>query len=474
MSLLYPVSNLLGGILVLDLSHGFPYLFARILILLLFVALLCTIPLVVAFRSKIVDPWFHSVDPEPEQFHKAEKSVSRLQATHTSRPGPKDSQRVTCGAGGDEICLDVCKMPVLSGLAASISLSASLLANPLNPQQRLQVIGDIEALRNSRPGAVFVEDVWDMIVSRSTDFSPAVQQLHKEMRTELATFISLALRHVPDMCHRDIQRAASNVWPMLYFQQLRGHPARLTNTMLGFSLLYPLTDDVLDDTSIPKSVRKDFAARFSRLVSHGDSQPNGTLHESRVWHMFQLIEDEWPRAEHPKVYALISRFWGSLGRDSAKGALQLLCDAHLANPGSGVPVSHDEDVFASHFGAVVQFVNDARTVDEDLAVGQYTAFNLLHERGESLDAVVEWLLWYFQEAFERDGHTETLKKTGSGGGDPGATAREGLVHLIRGRLTFEFLVGVARNAEKLSPQMVEGLERHSVLPLDLMRQLEIL
>ena len=136
-----------------------------------------------------------------------------------------------------------------------------------------------------------------------------------------------------------------------------------------------MTDDLVDDQSIPKEQKKSFIERFSRLISHGDAQPNPDIpQELDVWRMFALIENEWDRRKHPETYRILAELFDSQ-KDSQlqfggpkfnkpvptfedvweitvrKGALSILGDSYLV---IGKPNKYQASFFA-HFGMILFF-----------------------------------------------------------------------------------------------------------------------
>jgi len=67
-------------------------------------------------------------------------------------------------------------------------------------------------------------------------------------------------------------------------------------------LLYPYTDNFLDAKKrLPPKPRLRFCRRFhDRLSGRASAQPAN--HETQVWSLVEMIEDQIPRAHYPEVY----------------------------------------------------------------------------------------------------------------------------------------------------------------------------
>jgi hypothetical protein len=310
------------------------------------------------------------------------------------------------------------------------------------------------------------------------DTTPQMAATQKELRCALGELSQTCHQVLPSMPDRDVRRATENAWPMLCLQLLDGQPARITESMVGFSLLYPLTDDVIDDPKVLKDEKKDFLQRFAGLISRGGSAARDTVNERAVWEMFGKIEGEWDRGEHPIKYRLMGellqaqvdsqaqlagphhgdkpvpdfdRVWEITVR---KGALSVLCDAALVKEA----LTDAEASFAAHLGSITQFLNDLRTVDEDLAEGQYTPFNLLHARGEKLDGVLDALSRYFVETFTGPDARELIGRS---------PRKAELMTAMLASLGQQLIEGIALNREKISPGYLAHVEQLAPLPLTL-------
>lgn len=221
--------------------------------------------------------------------------------------------------------------------------------------------------------------------------------------TELARW---AHRFDPALPNAGIVQACRNAWTACGLQPLLGAPIVLTPAILAYSLLYPYTDNFLDQRTISRDDKRRFNQRF-RLCLQGDTLAPAGHHESCAWHMVALIEQQFPRALHPDVYASLlaihtaqSESVIQLDRDSnlddaalfritsAKGGTSVLADAALVH-GMLAPA---EAEFSFLWGVLLQLGDDLQDVHEDLARGSDTLFTRVIRAGRPLDALVSQLL----------------------------------------------------------------------------------
>jgi hypothetical protein len=215
-----------------------------------------------------------------------------------------------------------------------------------------------------------------------------------------------ARRFDPALSTADLIQACRNAWTACGLQALLGQPMRITPSILGYSLLYPYSDNFLDAAGISKAEKLEFSARF-RCRLHGQELAARSPHEAAVWAMVQLVEDEYPRLRFPQVYEClldihkaqelsIEQLKGSgdcsdaelLRISCAKGGTSVLADACLVRGW----LNQEESLLGFEWGALLQLGDDLQDVREDLERGSATLFSRAVARGEPLDGLVMQLL----------------------------------------------------------------------------------
>jgi hypothetical protein len=109
----------------------------------------------------------------------------------------------------------------------------------------------------------------------------------------------------PSMSAGDIFQASRNAWTANGLQILLGVPARLTPAIFGYSMLYPCTDNYLDQPAVSKADKHAFNRRFGARLAGDNLAPAGR-HEEQVWALVGLIESQYSRDEFPEVFASLS------------------------------------------------------------------------------------------------------------------------------------------------------------------------
>jgi len=212
-------------------------------------------------------------------------------------------------------------------------------------------------------------------------------------------FARAARRFDPSISADNIFQASRNAWTTNGLQILLGLPARLTPAIFGYSMLYPCTDNYLDNPSVSKADKQAFNRRFGARLAGGRLAAAGR-HEEQAWALVSLIEGQYARAEHPDVFASLCAIQQAqekslqLHRGSGsgagevleivfeKGGASVLADAWLA-AGTLTPIAAE---FAFAWGVALQIGDDLQDVAADARDGIRTVFSEAVGR-EPLDAV---------------------------------------------------------------------------------------
>ena len=218
----------------------------------------------------------------------------------------------------------------------------------------------------------------------------------------LQAFVQQARRFNSALSVEDISQAGRNAWTMNGLQWLLGLPVEATPSVVAYSLLYPYTDNTLDDPALPQEVKLAFNERFRRRLA-GEPLPPADAHERPIFDLIGMIEGQYPRAVHPQVYeSLLAIHQGQrrslqllrgsappyeldvLGITLEKGGTSVLADGYLV-AGSLTPIQAQ---FTFGYGAFVQLVDDLEDVQQDLQAGRLSIYSLAAKRWP-LDALAK-------------------------------------------------------------------------------------
>jgi hypothetical protein len=275
-----------------------------------------------------------------------------------------------------------------------------------------------------------------------------------------------ARRFDPAVSAADILQACRNAWTACGLQVLLGQPMRVTPSIFAYSMLYPYSDNYLDDPRVPREEKLGFSRRFGRRLAGEKADPAGGREES-IWRLVALIEAEYPRPAHPQVFASLLaihraqleslRLAGDgdadvLALSFAKGGTSVLADGCLA-AGS---LTDEQARFIFFWGVLLQLGDDLQDVRDDSAGGIRTLFS--QAAGvEPLDAITN-------RAFH---FGERVMMLLNGAGTPGSGV---LKELIR-RSSRSFLIRCVGEAREFyTKEYVARLEARSPFRFSFLEQ----
>lgn len=142
--------------------------------------------------------------------------------------------------------------------------------------------------------------------------------IYQSMGRITSEFLAKGKRYDPSISFEELFKAGRTVWFMIAFQMQLNMPLVLTDSIFGYNMLYPYTDDLVDCNDISKEAKKDFARIFHERLLHGESNydphthfdgiqsnvnelnlPDSLkAHASRVVKIFDMvkfIENDWQR-----------------------------------------------------------------------------------------------------------------------------------------------------------------------------------
>lgn len=284
-----------------------------------------------------------------------------------------------------------------------------------------------------------------------------------------AEFAQRAKRFDPALCTADIVQGMRNAWTAYGLQPLLGEPMKITPSIMGYSLLYPYSDNYLDSAAMGEAQKLDFSRRFrDRLRGAGAAPLNA--HERAVWDLVAMVESEYPRARYPQVYECMigihraqEASLAQLTRDGsgpafdvlriscAKGGTSVLADACLCRGW----LDEEQSEFAFDWGVLLQLGDDLQDVREDLKAGSVTLFSRAAAAGSPLDELVARLL-------AMSGHVSSRM-------DRIPNGSRTLKDLLRMSWRSLIVMAVASTHDFFSPAFIETIERQSPFRFEFLR-----
>jgi hypothetical protein len=205
----------------------------------------------------------------------------------------------------------------------------------------------------------------------------------------LADFVKAARKFDSTLSGEAIYQAARNVCTMNGIQYLMGLPVRLTPSIFAYSLIYPYSDNLLDDSATTTTEKRRFNHRFRNRLDGHSVEPQSNC-EDKIYRLVDMIEDEYDRIRYPGVYQSLLAIQGAqeksvlllcekaqpfnidiLGIAIEKGGASVLADGMLV---AGT-IDKATAEFLFEYGAFLQLVDDLQDVSKDRKNGLATIFS---------------------------------------------------------------------------------------------------
>lgn len=292
-----------------------------------------------------------------------------------------------------------------------------------------------------------------------------------EFHDATADFLRRARRFDPDIETADVGQALRNLWIVNSLQMLFGIPVELTEATFAYSMLYPYTDNLLDDPQLAIEVKRGMNQRLGGWLSGGRAEPRGAR-ERKIWELVERIEAQYPRERFRSVFESLRaihrgqirslRLQGRvrprkletiLAIQVEKGGASVLADGYLAQ-GRLDPAQED---FCFGYGVLLQLLDDLQDARDDREAGHATLFSVAAGR-MALDPLVGRLVSYMRRVIDR---ADCLR------GADFADRKD----LIRRNCTVLMVAAVAENPDFFSRGFRRALERRWPLGLRAMRSL---
>ena len=234
-------------------------------------------------------------------------------------------------------------------------------------------------------------------------------------RRATADFIHQARAFNPTLKAEDLFQAVRNVWIANSIQLFLDRPVTLTPPVFAYSMLYPYTDNLLDDPEVPAAMEQGMSCWLTGRLRGSPALPQ-TPRERDIGRLLDTIDRTYPVPDFPEVHwslhAIHQAQTDSLRQHSpvpfsdaaelgslsvAKGGASVLADGYLV----AGKLTRPQADFLFGYGVVLQFLDDLQDVGRDLEAWHHTVFTSGSARGP-LDGLTNrlqgFIAWVFQSA----------------------------------------------------------------------------
>lgn len=217
---------------------------------------------------------------------------------------------------------------------------------------------------------------------------------NKELIKSTEAFFYEAKAFNKSMSMDEIGQAMRNVWIMNIIQLLLNRKTEFTPAVFGYSMLYPYTDNYLDDIEISFEEKNKFNERFEKRLKGSIIQDSNSL-ERDIYSLISRIESQYERSNYPQVFESLLMIHHAqkksiiqqdkkttpyerdiLGISFEKGGVSVLADAYLVNG----TLSYDQANFFFGYGVSLQICDDLQDAKVDLDNNHMTIISQIARR----------------------------------------------------------------------------------------------
>lgn len=207
-------------------------------------------------------------------------------------------------------------------------------------------------------------------------------------------FVSEVKEFNPNIKSEDIGQAMRNVWIMNLIQMLLGKAPKLTPSIFGYSMLYPYTDNYLDDTEISVKEKNRINDVFAKRLA-GESVVSSNKYEESLFKLVDKIEEQYDRKRYPEVFESLLGIHNAqrkslkqqgklsgpyetdiLGISIEKGGISVLADAYLVNG----TLTEEEAFFFFGYGVLLQICDDMQDGKTDFENHHMTIISQINKK----------------------------------------------------------------------------------------------
>lgn len=218
-------------------------------------------------------------------------------------------------------------------------------------------------------------------------------------------FIKEAKEFDENLSYSDIGQAMRNVWIINILQAAFGEKVEFSKGIFGYSMLYPYTDNYLDNTEIDISEKEKFNFSFKKRLN-GECIEGKNDYEKAVYRLVSCIEETFKREDYSDLYkSLLLINEGQikslrqqevisipyeediLGISIEKGGSSVVVDGFLTKG----KLDNDEIAFCVFYGFLLQLADDLQDVKSDITNNHMTIMSQLAPKYE-LDKISNKLI----------------------------------------------------------------------------------
>ena len=267
-------------------------------------------------------------------------------------------------------------------------------------------------------------------------------------------------------------QALRNVWIMNLLQVLFQVKVEYTPSIFAYSMLYPYTDNYLDDPEVSFEDKQQVSERFRRRLE-GQQIDANNAYEGALFNFVGMIESQYRRAEFKELYESLVAIHDAqnnsvmqhnemtspyekdvLGISAEKGGASVLADAYLVKG----KLSDIQIDFAFAYGVLLQLCDDLQDAKEDLENGHMTIFSVTLKKwplDKLTNALFDFSNIIMADSCEPLDHQESCK----------------MKRFLQKNLTLLICEAISQNQDFYSKEYIKAIEKYLPFRMTFTRKL---
>jgi hypothetical protein len=273
----------------------------------------------------------------------------------------------------------------------------------------------------------------------------------------------------PELTAENLYQGLRNVWIMNGIQLMMDLPVEITPSVFAYSMIYPYSDNLLDDPSVSENEKKAFSVRFNRRL-HGETVEPVSHTEKQLYLLVEMIELQYPRIQFPNVYESLYAIQRGQTRSLSlincngmpeaeireicfeKGGASVLADGYLV--AGRLTQVQEQALFG--YGIYLQLLDDVQDAREDAEASTKTLFSGMYEK-RCLDSMLNRTIHFGRIA---------LQEMSCFGSDKSAT----MLRLMNRSIETMAVESAGLNPGSWSEEYLAILEEYSPMRFEFLRQ----
>ncbi|CAF1140949.1 unnamed protein product [Adineta ricciae] len=278
--------------------------------------------------------------------------------------------------------------------------------------------------------------IWHETLNLDSLADKSLFEFYEALARVTSKFVDKAERYDSKIVYDELFKASRLVWWMAAFQLQLSLPLDFTDSMFGYNMLYPYTDDLVDSNDIPREAKKDFADAFHQRLLFGESNYDPKSHFNgqqsnadeldlppslkpyadrivKIFDMVKFIENDWTRdEEHSGVYMSLatihdcqmkSTLQHARPKDGYAPKMALIEEISAQKGGASIiaagfliegKLTRAQMAYLEYVGFGLQLLDDLQDVEEDMKNNHRTIFTQSIADGQTLDAPTARLIQF--------------------------------------------------------------------------------